>query len=211
MNFGNIEKCSFDSSHVYIWTKKRKAGKATELFHDQMFLLSVVPLNLDRKLAHMLKWLKLDFMQALVLVMNINVHFAAVKGRRDRLDSAAAYTYIPMLSLFKLWCCDEVTLYTYKYDINPETHSGSVSNQHMETVKQMYFGQLCTRGAVVELFTLITFPLMPAACPNHCGSLPNPSRLWCGSHLSCVGAVVVARAENERRRCKENQTNTTRE
>lgn len=90
--FHNIEKCSFDSSHVYIWSKKRKAGKATELFHDQMFLLSVVPLNFDRRLAHMLKWLKLDFMQALVLVMNINVHFAAVKGRRDRLDSMAAYT-----------------------------------------------------------------------------------------------------------------------
>lgn len=67
-----------------------------------MFLLTVLPLNSDRKLAHMQKWLKLDFMQALVLVMNINVHFAAVKGRRDRLDALAAYTYIPMLNLFKL-------------------------------------------------------------------------------------------------------------
>lgn len=56
---------------------------------------------------------------------------------------------------------------------------------------------------MVELFTLITFPLMLAACPNHRGSLPEPQRplMW----LSSVkwgeegSAVVVVRAENRGR------------
>lgn len=60
----------------------------------------------------------------------------------------------------------------------------------------MYFWQRCRHGAVVELFTLITFPLMPAACRNQ-RAPPRPQAASDVASVCCVLRVELFERESK--------------
>lgn len=158
---------------MYVWYSTKRGGNRRPL-HDQMFLVSKVPLNFDRKLERMAKLAKIGSTWSFGLLININVHPANVKERGDQLDSWGANAWI-----FEFLCffCFLFTQLLYPlHEINLYTHMlrGCFQICIWKRWSKCIFGQLCIRGAVVELFTLITFPLMLAACPNHLGSHPEP-------------------------------------
>lgn len=68
--------------------------------------------------------------------------------------------------------------------------------------EEMYFWQRCRHGAAVELFTLITFPLMPTACWNQrAPSGPKKPVMW-PAFVVCWSSAWERRAEGEREGAK---------
>lgn len=66
--------------------------------------------------------------------------------------------------------------------------------------EEMHFWQCCRHGAVVELFTLIIFPLMPAACRNHRPPPPVLPLMW-SAFVVCWGLGSTGEWERGRVGC----------
>lgn len=66
--------------------------------------------------------------------------------------------------------------------------------------EEMYFWQCCRHGAAVELFTLITFPLMPTACWNQrAPSGPKKPVMW-PAFVVCWSSAWERQGQRERER-----------
>lgn len=66
--------------------------------------------------------------------------------------------------------------------------------------EEMYFWQRCRHGAAVELFTLITFPLMPTACWNQrAPSGPKKPVMW-PAFVVCWSSAWERQGQRERGR-----------
>lgn len=63
---------------------------------------------------------------------------------------------------------------TWNYSLDTQAQSLCFQICIRKRWSKCILGQLCTRGALVELFTLITFPLMLPTSPNLRGPLPEP-------------------------------------
>lgn len=85
------------------------------------------------------KWLKLDLLEASVLLMNINVHPATVKERGDQLDSWDANAWLLEVFYFSFFCSCSCCIHNVKLTFRHTCSEVVCPNLHMETVKQMYF------------------------------------------------------------------------
>lgn len=132
---------------LYIWYNTSKRGGNKNPCMTRCFLCQMCHLTLTENWNTWQKWLKLDLLEASVLVININVHPAAVKGRGDQLDSWDAYAWLLQLLCFVFLsfcflgcpcsCCTHT--HTAKLTFRHTRSEAVFPNLHMETVKQMYF------------------------------------------------------------------------